>query len=117
LDGGQTWIIKKPSSEEHADSLHDKITFYSPIAEAWKNNAIHRQQYKGVLSDFIDEEAATREAALRKDLANLKNSRAEMKPQEIKKDTVKGKFLKRFRESVKKKWKKMGQEEDSLRQD
>jgi hypothetical protein len=53
VDGGVTWQTKKPSSPDLPERLDQKITIYSPDPDAWINNSQHRQQYKGVTTNYV----------------------------------------------------------------
>jgi len=105
FDGGQTWLSKKPASDSLTSSLGDKVLFYCPIPQAWLSNAQHRQQYNGVLADFIDEKALAVEAAERERiLAKQKTATAEKvdSPELKKKDN----FFKRLKGKLKRRDKK-----------
>lgn len=53
VDGGVTWQTKKPTSTDLPEKLGEKITIYSPDPDAWIYNSKHRQQYKGVATNYV----------------------------------------------------------------
>ncbi|HYH16545.1 MAG TPA: hypothetical protein VD794_15050 [Flavisolibacter sp.] len=53
VDGGVSWQTKKPSNADLPEKLSRKVTFYSPDPDAWVYNSQHRQQYNGVITNFV----------------------------------------------------------------
>lgn len=53
VDGGVTWQTKKPSNADLPEKLGQKVTIYSPDPDAWVYNSKHRQQYKGVATNYV----------------------------------------------------------------
>ena len=53
VDGGVTWQTKKPASTDLPEKLGEKVTIYSPDPDAWVYNSRHRQQYKGVTTNYV----------------------------------------------------------------
>ncbi|ANE52725.1 hypothetical protein [Flavisolibacter tropicus] len=53
IDGGMTWQTKKPTSPDLPEKLSQKVTIYSPDPDIWTHNSEHRQQYKGVSTNYV----------------------------------------------------------------
>jgi len=94
VDGGETWIIKKPTEPGAAEQLGEKITLYNASPEIWQDNALHVQQYNGTLVDYSKEVEVAVAQPVKQD--TTQEIAAVEKPAE-----VKGKFLKKFRQKVK----------------
>lgn len=95
VDGGETWIIKKPTEGNTPESLGEKITLYSQSSEVWKDNPFHVQQYHGTLINYTKEDVAVAEPLVRD---TMQITEEEKEPE------VKGKFLKKFRQKIKKRF-------------
>lgn len=106
VDGGVSWQTKRPLDQRVPDQLSDKVVFYSPVPNAWIYNAEHRDQYKGVLSNFVVQKEDTAQVVV--DTLSKKEDTHQRKkvvevPSEEKK---KGGFFKRLKEKIKKGFKK-----------
>jgi hypothetical protein len=106
VDGGVSWQTKRPVNQRVPDQLSDKVVIYSPVPNAWIYNAEHRDQYKGVLSNFVMQKEDTAlvvvDTISKKEDTSQKKKRIEA-PKEEKK---KGGFFKRLKEKIKKGFKK-----------
>jgi|GEM_PF-3090388 len=54
LDGGRTWLKKKPSSGTAPENLSKKVIIAGHTQEPWTLNEAHRKAYKGYAYNFID---------------------------------------------------------------
>jgi hypothetical protein len=98
LDGGETWIVKKPASPHAPNTLGQKVVFFSQTAEVWKDNALHIEQYGGSMVNYVKEDSLIREAALRDSSEKPKLAVVETVEKE---PEVKGRFLKKLRQKIK----------------
>jgi len=110
IDGGETWIVKKPATPDAPNTLGEKVTFYSQTPEVWTDNALHVQQYGGVMIDYAKEDSIVKMAAVKDSLEQEKAVAMQTEQQE---PEVKGKFLKKLRQKIKKKWKERDKEENN----
>ncbi len=53
VDGGINWQTKKPASKDLPEKLGEKVTIYSPDPDVWIQNSLHRKQYEGVATNYI----------------------------------------------------------------
>jgi hypothetical protein len=97
VDGGETWIVKKPTESNTPESLGEKVTLYSQSPEVWKDNPFHLQQYNGTLINYAKQDVVVAEP-IAADTTQLNTQ--EKEPE------VKGKFLKKFRQKIKKRFQK-----------
>lgn len=95
VDGGETWIIKKPTEGNTPETLGEKVTLHSQSPEIWKDNSFHIEQYNGTLINYAKEDVAVAEP-ITKDTTQING--------EEKDPEVKGKFLKKFRQKIKKRF-------------
>ena len=56
LDSGKTWDSIHSETAEPAIEGEKKV-IYSSSAEVWQNNAMHREEYKGILLNVVNEES------------------------------------------------------------
>jgi len=100
VDGGETWIIKKPTETNTPETLGEQVTLYSQSADVWKDNAFHVQQYNGKLINYVKQDVPVVETVKVDTTQKISEAEKEKEPE------VKGKFLKKFRQNIKKRLKK-----------
>jgi hypothetical protein len=111
VDGGHTWLFKKPANENVPETISNKVIFYSPEAESWTKNAEHRNKYNGVLTSYIDRPEDT--ATIIVD-TNLKIKKPPVKKIEEKKENEEKRgFFKKLREKIKKGLRKKDNEKEA----
>jgi len=105
VDGGETWIIKKPTETNAPETLGEKIILYSQSPEIWKDNTFHVQQYNGKLINYVKQDVPVVESVKTDTTQKIAEAEKEKEPE------VKGKFLKKFRQKIKKRLQKSENED------
>lgn len=120
VDGGLTWQTKKPASPELPEKLSQKVTLYSPDPDIWIHNSEHRQQYKGVSTDYVQRIEDTTQLNVPPVLANTDTGLSKTHKDSTAKTTVEEKkksnsWFNRLKEKIKKGFKKnKNQQGDTL---
>jgi hypothetical protein len=107
VDGGMTWQTKKPTSPDLPEKLSQKVTLYSPDADVWIHNIEHRQQYKGVSTNYIQRIEDTAQLSTPAVVLNTDTGVSKAKKDSIVKTKVEskknqGSWFKRLKEKLKK---------------
>jgi hypothetical protein len=62
LDGGETWLKKKPANSQLPEKLSRKVMITGPIPEVWLYNEEHRQRYHGINTNYLTKDYTTADA-------------------------------------------------------
>lgn len=111
VDGGLTWQTKKPASPDLPEKLSQKVTIYSPDPDVWIHNTEHRQQYKGVSTNYIQRIEDTSQLSAPPVLTNTDTGLAKAQKDSTAKTVVEEKkkansWFNRLKEKIKKGFKK-----------
>jgi hypothetical protein len=105
VDGGHTWLNRKPANDQVAENISDKVIFYSPEPDTWTKNAEHRSRYNGILTSYIDRPEDTATVSI-DTTSRLKKKAPVTKVEEKKEEEQKRGFFKKLREKIKKGFRK-----------
>jgi len=110
VDGGITWQTKKPVHKDLPETLGEKVTIYSPDPDAWVYNSQHRQQYKGVMTNYIQRPEDTAQFIAATTPPKTETGQAVQKETADKADSKEkkkgGSWFNRFKEKIKRGFKK-----------
>lgn len=107
VDGGVTWQTKKPTNTNLPEKLGKKVTIYSPDPDAWIYNSQHRQQYKGVATNYVQrpEDTAQFVAVATPPMPDTATAITDQSASEEKKEK-RGSWFSRLKEKIKRGFKK-----------
>jgi hypothetical protein len=118
VDGGMTWQTKKPTSPDLPEKLSQKITIYSPDPDLWIHNTEHRQQYRGVSTNYVQRLEDTAQLSTAPVLSKTDTGLSNVKKDSAAKTAAKKKsnsWFNRLKEKLKKSFKKnKDQQADSI---
>jgi hypothetical protein len=104
LDGGKSWTKVHRHKDSLPATLGKAVTFQSPVADSWTQNAAHRATYSGVNTNFTVEPFAVRIAVDSEAKMAAENSPQKNKKKQSKRESKKGKegWLKDLKDCIKK---------------
>ncbi len=71
VDGGKTWTLFKPKTNNEPATLGNKQTIYSDDEQPWKLNEVHRKQYNGTVISIADADTVAQQQDVISDKKNI----------------------------------------------